>query len=160
MTSMVDPYIGYLSFRDEVEHGNLHLESGKLYPDIKLYFDKVEGQKRLTYTILKENIPKGILQVTPSGWEQDVFYFQLGIAVSEEFRGQGIGSELNRKGIEEFLANYPLSKGEKLGIEVIISETNIASQRLAAKFFPDPPIQLTDKCSGEAALRYEFIVVG
>lgn len=158
MPAMSDPHDGYLSFRGAVEKGILQLDPCTLYPEMKFHADEIDGEMRFTYTVLQGNIPKGILQVVPSGWENGIFYFQLGIAVGDEFRNQGVASLLSQKGIEEFVNRFPLPHDKKLGIEAVISELNVASQKVAARSFSDPPIKIIDKHSGEPALRYELIV--
>lgn len=157
---MVDPHEGYLSFRKEVEQGTLSLDPCKIHPDIKLYTDTQNEKYRFTYTIIEGNIPKGILQIISLEWDRNIFYFQLGIAVGKEFRRQGVAKELSKKGLEEFLARFPIPKNRKLGIEAIVEKSNVASQKLAAKTFPNPPTQIKDEFSGEEAFRYEFIVAG
>lgn len=159
MPEMIDPHEGYLSFREEVKKSTLPLEVCKLHPDVKVHVDMPDGEKhRYTFTILEGNTAKGILIITPSGWDGDIFYYQIGFAVAEEFRRQGVGEELCRKGLEEFLSRIHPPKGKKIGIEAIISTSNTASQKLAAKIFANPPTPHTDKYSGEDALLYEFIV--
>lgn len=78
--------------------------------------------------------------------------------MGDEFRNQGVASLLSQKGIEEFVNRFPLPHDKKLGIEAVISELNVASQKVAARSFSDPPIKIIDKHSGEPALRYELIV--
>ncbi|MTJ92825.1 MAG: GNAT family N-acetyltransferase [Desulfovibrio sp.] len=160
MPKFIDPHDAYLSFREEVQNDSLQLESCKLHPDIKMYFDEVDSGARFTYATFKNKIAKGILQIAQSGWDNGIPYFQLGIAVGKEFRKQGVGEQLTRKALEEFLERFPIPKGEKLGIEAVISTANIASQKLAAKIFPKPPTAITDSVSGKPALHYEFVKEG
>lgn len=123
-----------------------------------MHVDEVNSEKRLTYTIFDGNIPKGILQIAMNGWENDILYFQLGIAIGNEYRNKGIGYEISQKGINEFIYNMQVAKVQKLGIEAVVSKSNIASQKLAAKIFHNTPNEIIDKYSGEEALQYEFIV--
>lgn len=160
MSAFVDPHDAYLSFREEVQKGSLHLESCKIHPDVKVHLDEIDSGFRLTYATFKNKIAKGILQIVQAGWDNDILYFQLGVAVGKEFRRQGVGEHLVKKALEEFLERFPIPKGRKICIEAVISTSNITSQKLAAKIFPAPPTSITDCVSGNPALQYKFFKEG
>jgi len=126
---------------------------------ITVLFDDVPGGKRLTYSLMDGLKIKATAVYVMNGTEGKMPYFQVGYAVAEDCRGQGVAQETLRASINEIGAGFRNSIPE-FYIEAVVPKSNIASMHIAQKIIGGTPEEITDKESGELSVRYTMLVGG
>ncbi|HDJ8365911.1 TPA: GNAT family N-acetyltransferase, partial [Escherichia coli] len=79
--------------------------------------------------------------------------FGVGYAVADEYKAQGIGTQLLIASIEEMQYGFRNSFNE-FYVEAIVGVGNQASNKLAAKVLSDTPEPGTDSYSGKPINQY------
>jgi hypothetical protein len=157
MPSMVDPHIGLLSYQQALLQGAVHPEPGRVHPELTLFVDDVPTGKRLTYALHDGMTVKATAVYVMNGRSEGKPYFQVGYAVAENFRNQGIAQKILRLSIEEMSAGFK-KVIPAFYVEAVVSKKNLASLRVAQKVIGGEPEEITDKESGEKAQRYTVLV--
>jgi len=154
---MVDPHIGLISYQQALLQGLIRPDACNIHPSLTVLMDDVPGGKRLTYAYVEGLIVKATAIYVMNGKSGNRPYFQVGYAVAEEFRGQGAAQRVLRMSIDEISACFSKVIPE-FYIEAVVSMTNPASLHIAEKIIGGVPEEITDKESGEPALRYTMLV--
>lgn len=150
--SMTDPSNALYSFQKELN--NIRLQSGTIYPDVHLYFDQPGGKVRLTYVRIQNEIVTvyvSFIQHTPIDRTP---CFQIGYAVPEAYRNQGLATETVKKALAEMEVGYRKTPLATFYVEAIVSADNTPSQKVAEKAISDTPIAMVDKASQLPAFQY------
>lgn len=156
-TSMVDPHLGLVSYQQALLQGLIYPRPCTIHSALTIVVDDVPDGKRMTYAYMDGKVVKATVVYVMNGRSDDKPYFQVGYAVAEEFRNQGVAQKALRMSIEEMTAGF----GRLIPsffIETVISKSNVASLRIAEKIIGGAPEEITDKHSGEIALRYTMLV--
>jgi predicted GNAT family acetyltransferase len=154
---MVDPYIGLVSYQQALSQGIVHPEPGRIHPELTLLVDDVPGGKRLTYAYADGLTVKATAIYVMNGRSGGKPYFQVGYAVAENFRGQGIAQKVLQLSISEITAGFK-KLIPSFYIEAVVSKTNLPSLHIAQKVIGGSPEEITDQESGESALRFTMLV--
>lgn len=156
---MVDPHDGLVSFQHAFLRGELDTQRGRVHPELFVLLDDTPGGFRLTYALATGKQVSAIAMYVLNGRDEEKPYFQVGYAVAEDARGQGIAQKLLRLSIDEMTAGFKQSF-PSFYVEAVVSESNIASKRVAEKVIGGEPEAITDNHSGESAVRYTMTIGG
>jgi len=157
MSSMVNPHDGLVSYQEALSEGLIHPNPTSIYKELTVLFDEVEDEKRLTYAYMQDGLAKGIAIYIMNGIDDGKPYFQVGYAVAEKFRNQGIAQKLLKMSIDE-LAHGFRQHFSSFYVEAVVSVSNKESQRVAEKVIGGVAEEIIDEHSGEPALRYTLYV--
>lgn len=80
--------------------------------------------------------------------------FQIGYAVSESMRGQGIATMLVGQAILEFKHGLKRTPIKQFYLEAIVPLDNVASNKIARKYLTDSPKSIKDDFSQTPSLQY------
>lgn len=152
MSGMTDPSFALESFQLAVSAGGIHLEQGRIHPDVHLHVDQAHGKPRFTYVRLEGSVVTAFATFVPNGHDRGHANLTVGYAVPEPYRNQGRAKSIFAAGITElqnaFRGHPPFY------IEAVVGAHNIASLRVAAAVLGGAPESIEDENSGEPALRY------
>jgi len=154
--AMIDMMQGLEALEDALRNNLIptsKVESGRIHPDLTVVFDNPQGHLRISYAFVADRRVRAYAIFMITEPIDGVPCFQLGYAVRPEFRGQGLGSDIVRKGIDEI---YGGLKGSMpvFYIEAVVDRENFVSQRIAERFVSDEALKITDSYSGEPAFGY------
>lgn len=154
MSSIVDPYPAFLSFKKAYVAKQITCISGRVHSEIVVHVDNpTPDSHRITYAILSKGKPVAFAVYAPADPMPDGPCFQIGYAVEKSLRNNGLATQIISKSIDEMVNGFKPSF-KKFYIEAIVGETNIASQKLAQKFICSTPNKIVDKESCEPAFQY------
>lgn len=157
--SMVDPHIGLISYQQALLQRLIQPSRCKSHPDLTVLIDDVPDGKRLTYALMDGLKVKGTAVYVMNGKDGDRPYFQVGYAVAEDCRAQGIAQETLRASIAEISSGFKNLIPE-FYIEAVVPASNKASLHIARKIIAGTPEDITDKESGEQSVRHTMLVSG
>lgn len=154
---MVNPHIGLVSYQQALLQGLIHPRPCAVHKTLFVLFDDVPDGKRITYAMVQGTTVKATVVFAPNGYFDGKPCFQVGYAVAEPFRRQGLATQVVRMAIEE------LTEGFKkvipaFHIEAVVSPSNLASLRVAETVVGGTRDQIVDKHSGESAIRFTVAV--
>ncbi len=155
---MTDPHNALVSFQSALQLGLLQPFRCRIHKELVFWCDIPNDFPRVTYALLdKDNVVKAMALLVRAEPCDDGPCFNVGYAVAESFRGQGLAYEILEKSLEEFIA---LSKGEapRIYIDTVVGVDNIASQKVSSRFINAVPDEITDEVSGLPALHYRRVV--
>ncbi|WP_080432630.1 GNAT family N-acetyltransferase [Burkholderia ubonensis] len=155
---MVDPTKSLQSFQQALLAGTVRIQRCELDEKLVVHLDNPDGAPRFTYARLQGQTVAALVMlvlVEPIG---GLPCFQLGYAVDEAYRNQGLATEAVVSSIAELKNGLGRSGGTDFCIEAVVGADNKASQRVVEKVgFPSPK-EIVDEFSGEPALQY-FLTV-
>jgi hypothetical protein len=159
MTEMVDPYIGLQSFQRALLNGLIVPSPCEIYPEISILKDDADEQPRLTYALIDNNTVKATVVYVPAQPIDGVCCFDVGYSVAENFRNQGIATQVLEKSIAEMRRGFGRHM-KKFYIEAVIGTSNFASQKVASKVLStdSAPRETIDSVSGQPALVYTRLI--
>ncbi|WP_323117046.1 GNAT family N-acetyltransferase [Klebsiella quasivariicola] len=107
---MTDPHNALVSFQSALQLGLFQPSTCKIHKELAFWYDIPNDSPRFTYALLdKNNVVKAMALLVLAEPCDDGPCFNVGYAVAESFRGQGLAYEILEKSLEEFIA---LSKGQ------------------------------------------------
>ncbi|WP_250487004.1 GNAT family N-acetyltransferase [Caballeronia sp. GaOx3] len=157
MPEMTDPHNSLVSFQEVYSQGRLVPQRCALHPDLSVFADRANGSPRFTYAQIESGIVKATVIYI---FKQDIDgipRFELGYAVAEGFRQRGIAMDVVKKSLAEIQKGLCQS-GRSFYVRAVVGETNIASQKIAARLISSSPDQITDNVSGLPALAYLLLI--
>lgn len=159
MPAMTDPHEGLVSFQQALDDGELQFHPCHTDKNLYVHVDEPTPEiTRYTYTrLLADEVSTGISILVMVEPYEGLPCFQVGYAVPEKFRGQGIATDVLTASIKELRAGLSRS-GVKvpLFIEALIDTTNTASIRVAEKVLGPHLKETADKITGTPA--YQFML--
>lgn len=153
MPDMVDPSDSLISFQDAFTKKQITLSSCVVHPEMKVLLDNAEGTPRITYALLDGEKIKGIAIYVPVEAIDGMPCFGLGYAVAEQYRKQGVATEIVQKSLDEMRTGFKKSL-PKFYVEAIVGIDNRASNKVASKLIAETPIACNDTYSGKPAQQY------
>lgn len=157
MTEMTNPHNALLSYQDVYANGHIDPHPCDLHPELAVLMDDANGSPRVTYSLIESGVVQAIVIYIAGTCVDGIPCFDLGYAVAQNFRCQGIASEVLQKSVAE-MRNGLWQCMRKFYIRAVIGTSNIASQRVARHIFKSCPEQTTDGVSGQPALAYLKLV--
>jgi len=158
MPSMTDPMDSLRLLQQAIDEQIVGFQRCERFPDISVHFDKPNDVPRFTYASLENGVAQSIALFVLGEPVEGTPCFQMGWATVETIRGKGLATDVVSKSIEELKDGMNRNGIDRFYLEAIISESNIESQRLAARIFTDAPEPCADSFSGEKALQYLRLV--
>ncbi|HEC3677353.1 TPA: GNAT family N-acetyltransferase [Escherichia coli] len=153
MPELVDPTDSLISFQYAFSNGLIKPSPCIVHPNMKVLLDDAEGTPRFTYAFFEEENVKGVAIYVPAEFVEGKPCFGVGYAVADEYKAQGIGTQLLIASIEEMQYGFRNSFNE-FYVEAIVGVGNQASNKLAAKVLSDTPEPGTDSYSGKPINQY------
>lgn len=157
MSSMVDPHLGLLSYQQALMQGSINPHRCTVHKSMTVLVDDVSAGKRITYALAEETTVKAIVVFAFNGFFEGKPCFQIGYAVAEPFRRQGLATQVVRMSVEEFTEGFR-NIIPSYYIEAVVSPSNLASLRIAEAIIGGTREQIVDKHSGESAIRFTVAV--
>lgn len=156
MASIVDPHVGFVSFKQAVKDGDVTLVPCAGYSDLFFMTDNPEdGEPRLTYGRIVDGVVQGYAVYVHTDPLEGNYCFSVGYATDIEHRGKGVATQLLKDTMQELYKGMQPHLGEHgLCVDALVGLDNPASQRVAAKVFDVEPERTSDNESGEPALWY------
>jgi hypothetical protein len=151
---MTDPMDALNGLQAALDAGSVDLNPCDLHPEIRVLLDHPNGTPRFTYAQLSGKRVQAIALFAMTEPIQGITCFQIGYAVTEYARGQGIGTRVLQQAIEEL--NHGLSRTpvKEFYLEAVVSTVNVASNRIATRLLSDSPKSSNDCFSGEPIFQY------
>lgn len=159
MPGMTDPMDALRSLQRAVDSRIVRLSRCELHADLHVISDEAGGNPRITYANVRggEVVAIAIFVITEP--VHGVPCFQLGYAVVESMRSQGLASDIVVKGMRELLNGLKRNGATQFYVEAVIAADNEHSNKLAKRFLSDTPQETKDSVSGESALQYLKLLV-
>lgn len=153
MPSMTDPSDALLAFQRQLLAGALPLQPCTV-PELFVLADQPSGKARFSYLAVEGRTLKALVMLAHNGHESELPCFQIGYAVAEQYRRQGLARRALSQAIMELQKGLARAGHPEFFAEAVVGLDNVASKRICEEEFPDPPEQITDSFSGVPALRY------
>lgn len=158
MPAMTDPMDALKSLQRAVDCRIVALSHCEIHSDLRVISDQPGGTPRITYANVQKGKVVAIALFVMADPVSGVPCFQLGYAVNESMRRQGLASDIVRKGMEELLNGLKIHGAKQFYVEAVVAVTNEPSNRLAKRLLSDAPKEIEDEFSGEPALQYLRLV--
>lgn len=156
MTTMTDPSAALSVFQAQLDSGHLPLQQCILASDLFVLVDEPNGMLRFTYLRVQDGVTIAIIMLVLVDPIDETPCFQMGYAVQETYRGQGLAKKTIETAITELKNGLTRAQPELSAfyIEAIVSADNEASQHVAASTISADPVSIIDAPSGKPALQY------
>ena len=153
MAEMTNPYTALLSYQAAHKEGRVRPQPCALHSDLFVLMDDANGSARVSYALIERGVVKAIAIFIAGARIDQVPLFDMGYAVDERFRCQGIASRLTEQSLSEMRAGFGRHM-PRFYIQAVVGTTNVASQKVASRLFEDAPEAITDSVSEQPALAY------
>jgi hypothetical protein len=151
---MTDPMDALNGLQLALDAGSVRLNSCDLNPNIRVLLDHPNGMTRFTYAQVSENKVQAIALFVLTETILGIPSFQIGYAVTESMRSQGIGTKVLQQGIEELKNGLSRTPMKEFYLEAIVSTINVASNKIAKRLITDSPELDSDCFSEEPIFHY------
>lgn len=152
---MVDPMDGLISFQRAIDNNLIALTPCELSSEFVMHYDIPEvDTHRYSYAKIINGKAISIAMFVPGEPFKGLPCFNVGYAVIEEYRGNGLAKEILEKSINELKNGFGRTHIKRFYIEAMVSIKNKASQAVAAKSISENPEECTDSVSGQPAISY------
>ena len=158
MPGMTNPMDALIALQVAIDQKRIELEPCYIHRELRFIADEPGGRLRLTYASIRAGQVQSISSFVLVDPVEGIPCFQIGCAVVESKRRQGLGSEIVAKGIEELHSGFKRQGIPKLYVEAFVEVSNTASNRLARRVLSDPRSSGVDAFSGDPALQYLKLV--
>lgn len=153
MADMTNPYTALVSYQAAYREGRIRPERCALHPNMVGLRDEETGKVRYSYALVEEGMVKGLALFIAGLPEAHIPLFNVGYAVDERYRGQGIAARVMEAGIAEMRAATK-KPFQSFYVKAVIGMSNLASQKVAERIFTSVPRDIVDGVSGQPALLY------
>ena len=159
MSQAQDPLQSLLGFQEALTSGDIQPYLSTLYPDLIVLHDdttgtdETTGSLRSTYALMEGKVVKAIAVYFLDKSMDNIPCFDVGYAVAEPYRQQGNAHAVVEKSLTQHQHEM---RGQvlKLYVEAIVPNSNIASQKVAARALSPSPTEIVDGVSGQASQQY------
>lgn len=160
MPNIVDPHIGFVSYQKALLDGSISPIPCDSHPELFVMQDQPEpGVMRLTYAFNTGTVSKAYAVYIQADPLHGKPCFGLGYATAEQFRNQGLATEIVDASLKELHKGISRHLREPgFYVEAIVGVDNLASQKVAARSLSNSPDSIEDDESGLPALHYVKLV--
>lgn len=151
---MTDPMEALRHLQVALDAREVELQPCKLYPEIKVLLDHPNGTARFTYALLDGTKVQAVALFAMADPIEGVPCFNIGYAVAEQLRGNGIASSLLERAVKEMAHGFSRTPMKTFYIEAIVSTLNEPSNKIAEKLVSATREEGSDAFSGEAVYQY------
>ena len=135
------------------------LHDCEIHPDIKVIADvPAPNEPRITYVNERDGKVLAIAVFGNAEPLDGLPCFQLGYAVAEFMRQQGLATDIVQKGLVEFKNGMKRKGFSNFYIEAIVGTSNVPSNKLARRLISDTPTEDADNVSGEPIMQYIILI--
>ncbi|MGZ5198256.1 MAG: GNAT family N-acetyltransferase [Telluria sp.] len=150
---MPDLFAALQSFQGALTQGIIFPRRCALSSDLLVLKDDANGDPRLTFAAVENGVVKAIaayLMVEPN---KGLPCFQVGYAIADNFRRQGLAVTVLEKSMREmvhgFSRHFP-----RFYIEAIVEEDNEASRKVAERVLRVSGEEIIDSYCGRPAIQF------
>lgn len=160
MSTIVDPHVGLISYQQALRDGSIRPVRCGSHPELFVMHDEPkQGVQRLTYAFNVGDVAKAYAVYIRADFLEGKPCFGVGYATAEQFRNQGLATEIVKASMEELRRGMERHLREPgFYVEAIVGLDNLASQKVAARSLSDTPESTIDRVSGKPALHYIKLV--
>jgi hypothetical protein len=161
VASIVDPHIGFVSYQQALLDGSIRPTPCESHPELFVMHDEPEpGVQRLTYAFNSGAVSKAYAVYIQADFLNGKPCFGVGYATAEQFRNQGLATEIVTASLKELHQGMaPHLREPGFYVEAIVGTDNPASQKVASRTLSDSPDSIKDDVSGLPALHYVKLIV-
>jgi hypothetical protein len=154
MPQMTDPANALALFQQAFERWQIPVQPGRLDRELLFAPDTPNGHPRFNYMRAEGRTLTALVMFAQSGMEQGHPVFNIGYAVPEAYRSQGLARSTLVGSLAELSAGLGSTGIPFMHVEAVIDVDHLVSQRVAQAIFDDAPAAITDSESGLPALHY------
>lgn len=158
MPAMSDPMNALVGLQHAVDSGAVKLQNCEIYSDIGVYMDQPNEKVRITYAKVVDKSVQAIVMFVQTDRLNGIPCFNVGYAVIESLRGQGLATITLNQCLEELCNGFKRNGAVEFYVEAVISVLNEASIKVAERAITRQRKPCNDVFSGEAALQYLKLV--
>lgn len=147
-----------VQFQEAFEAGYIPVQAGRLDPTIFVAPDRPNGRPRFNYMRAQGERLTALVMFAQDGLEDGYPVFNIGYAVDDDYRGQGLAKSTLVAALAELSEGLAGANISVIHVEAVISPENLISQAVARAIFDAEPTPITDSVSGEPALHYSRTV--
>ena len=151
---MTDPMDALNELQSTLDAGTIRLNPCNLYSEINVFLDYPSGRPRYTYAYVSMHKVQAISLFALTERHDGIPCFQIGYAVIDKMRGQGLGSRILQQSIGELANGFHGTVLKEFYFEAIVSTNNDPSNAIARKLISAFPNSCIDEFSNEPALQY------
>jgi hypothetical protein len=151
---MPDPMDALLKLQEAITNNQISLHDCEIHTDLKVIIDTPAGIQRITYVKQVNSNVQAVAIFAHVESIDGIPCFHVGYAVISSMRGQGLATDILRKGIDELNHAMKRNGATQLCIEAVVSVSNASSNKVAANVLSNNPKQCTDARSGQAVMQY------
>lgn len=151
---MTDPMNSLNGLQLALNAGTIQLSKCDVHPRLKVLLDLPNNIARFTYAQVDGNSVQAVALLVMTEPVEGLPCFQLGYAVTESLRGQGIGSKITQQAIDELVNGLSRTPMKEFYLEAIVACENHASNNILKRLISEPPKPCKDGFSGEPAFQY------
>ncbi|ATY34941.1 hypothetical protein [Sphingomonas psychrotolerans] len=151
---MTDPAGALALFQGAFARGQIPVQPGRLDPTLLFAPDRPNGLARFNYMRSDGRTLKALVMFAQSGTEDGHPVFNLGYAVAEAFRGQGLAKATLAAALAELTDGMSAAGIPCIHVEAVIDVDHAVSQRVAKTIFNAAPVNIIDSISGLPALHF------
>lgn len=156
---MVDPMNALTSFQQAYGAGMVTGQSCDVHPEAFVFLDEpLPGSMRFTYVLINSGEVIAFANLSPADRLQGKFVFQIGYAVPPAHRNRGLARTIAKIAIDEIDIGFRRAKTPMFYVEASVTDSNIASQRVAQSVFGDCKQIGTDERTGETVKLYRVLL--
>jgi len=134
--------------------GKVQLQPGRLHPEIQVLLDHPNGIPRFTYAQVQNGKVQAIALMVKVDAVHGIPCFQIGYAVAENQRRQGLGKQILQKAISELIYGMGHTPLKEFYLEVIVSTENTASNKIAQQLISQAPKLCNDEFTNKPVYQY------
>jgi len=141
-----------------IDRGEVHLQPCSLHKDLWVLQDFPNGELRTTYAALENGVVQCIVQFVTAEPIEGLPCLSLGCATMEGARNRGLATDTLTKAIDEMRSGLKRRGIRRFYVEGVVSTSNGASQKVAARVLSSQPTAGTDDHSGEPIFQYVKLI--
>ncbi|THJ45096.1 GNAT family N-acetyltransferase [Aeromonas veronii] len=159
MTPMTDPHNALVSFQAAISSGSIHPHPCPRHEGLFLYVDGPCARPRTTFAMIDhQHTVKALVTGVCDRYVDAIPGFNLGYAVAEPFRRQGVATDILLKAIGEMQFLAAKAHQDQLYVLAVVGVDNLASQAVASRCICESPVLTTDGLSGLPAFLYQRLL--
>lgn len=151
---MTDPAAALALFQEAFAQGQIPVQPGRLDPTLSFAPDRPNGRPRFNYMRSDGRMLRALVMFAQNGTQDGHPVFNVGYAVAEAFRGQGLAKATLAGALAELAHGMGGAGIAFIHVEAVIDVDHAVSQRVAETIFNDAPIRIIDSISGLPALHF------
>jgi GNAT superfamily N-acetyltransferase len=151
---MTDPAGALALFQEAFAQGQIPVQPGRLDSALLFAPDRPNGRPRFNYMRSDGRTLRALVMFAQNGTEDGHPIFNVGYAVAESFRGQGLAKSTLAAALAELTDGMGAAGIPCIHVEAVIDVDHVVSQRVAKTIFNDTPIRIIDSISGLPALHF------